>query len=347
MAKHNNIAFTPKHDKSAEKNNQKDTKVIHLNTQKDVADNLSAQQDHAKKTIAFYKEEMNKPGVSEKDKEKLGEAIETEKQFLSGMKDLGKEVKELNKEEQKLDQIEKEVDSTEKQIQAKKAKLIALDHEAEKAHEEVVEKHSKKEEKADKPAKKEKNRDRNLFNWARHIGTRAIAGVGLLKARAFAKVHHFFAKPQQIFSKELYKNARTNIKRIPKAIGTTISGALYKPHRGKEKFVDNFTDAGKTWGPDADDKNWFVRNGKKLTWFLGKPIKFGHNILRGVWHAPIELAESVRDAKWHWNPKNWDMKRLKFSKTKESFLKAFGWNRKGKKMDLNHLADKHEHKKAA
>ncbi len=128
-----------------------------------------------------------------------------------------------------------------------------------------------KEEKIEnKTEKKEKKWDLNPLNWARHIGTRALAGIAGLPSRVAAKAHHIIAKPQQILDKEFWKDLGKNIMKTPKAIWKTISGAVYRPDRGKEKLEDNFKDYGKTWGPDADDKNGFVRNAKKATWYAGK-----------------------------------------------------------------------------
>lgn len=142
---------------------------------------------------------------------------------------------------------------------------------------------------------------------------------------------------------------------------TTVTGAVYKPHRDKVKFEDNFKDYGPTFGPDAKDKNWFVRNGKKALWFGGKfamPTltagtwslfpKFFANVGRGLNHVIHETFEGIRDSKWHWNPKNWNLKTWKFSKTKESFGKAFSRNKKGKSPEGKTIAlSPKEEKKAA
>ena len=58
--------------------------------------------------------------------------------------------------------------------------------------------------------------------------------------------------------------------------------------------------------------------------------KFFANIGRGMNHAIHETFEGVRDSKRHWNPKKRNLKPWKFSKTLESFGKAFSWNKKGK-----------------
>lgn len=57
--------------------------------------------------------------------------------------------------------------------------------------------------------------------------------------------------------------------------------------------------------------------------------KFFANVGRGLNHVYHETLDGIRDSKWHWNPKNWNLKPRKYSKTKESFAKAFSWNKKG------------------
>lgn len=154
-----------------------------------------------------------------------------------------------------------------------------------------------------------------------------------------AKLKHIGARPQQLVSKQFYKDLWTNLLRTPKAILTTISGAVYKPHRDIAKFEDNFKDYGPEFA-NPTDKNAIVRNGKKALWYAGKvalPLgggvfsllpKFFANIGRGMNHAIHETFEGIRDSKWHWNPKKWNLKPWKFSKTQEAFGKAFSWNKK-------------------
>lgn len=229
-----------------------------------------------------------------------------------------------------------------------------------KATDKMIAKHSSNDHTSH--TKKEKKRDINPLNWVRHIGTRALSGIAGFPSRVMAKVKHIAARPQQLWSKQFYTDLGKNILRTPKAILTTISGAVYKPHRDIVKFEDNFKDYGPEFA-NATDKNAIVRNGKKALRGIGKvaaPItgglsllpKFFANVGRGINHAIHETFEGIRDSKWHWNPRKWNLKPWKFSKTQEAFGKAFSWNKKGipaggKTVDVTHFKEEHTHKKAA
>jgi len=138
-----------------------------------------------------------------------------------------------------------------------------------------------------------------------------------------------------------WKDLGKNIIKTPGAILTTITGAVYRPHRDKVSFVDNFKDYGPEFANPAD-KSAIVRGGKKALRFAGKVAaptmtagvwslmpKFFANVGRGMNHALVETAEGIRDSKRHWNPKKRNLKPWRYAKTKESFLKAVSWNKKG------------------
>lgn len=301
------MEFNPSHKNESTDKHSKGSKVIEL-TQKEVADNLKAQE----------------------------KALEKEKARIINI-------------ENTAAAVEEDIDE---QIAEKKAQLMELPVAEKKVVAEV------KEEK--KPAKKERKWDINPLNWARHIGTRALSGVLGFPSRVAAKVKHIVARPQQLWSKQLYKDIGKNILKTPKAILTTITGAFYKPHRDSVKFEDSFKDYGPEFA-NPTDKSKLMRVGKKALWGAGKvavPVtgglsllpKFFANVGRGMNHAIHETFEGIRDSKFHFNPMKWNLKSWKFSKTKEAFRKAFGWNVKGtpagKSVDVKHLAEK-EHKKAA
>lgn len=120
------------------------------------------------------------------------------------------EIKALEKEKVSVDA---DLDA---QIAKKKAHLIELS----KMEDQVVA--QIKEEK--KPAaKKEKKWDLNPLNWVRHIGTRALSGIGGFPYRLGAKMQHIVARPQQLWSKAFYKDIGKNILKTPKAMLTTIT----------------------------------------------------------------------------------------------------------------------------
>lgn len=274
--------------------------------------------------------------------------------IANNLKQMKEEDQALKKEQKALENIEHTAAAAEKEVENLRKQLAAM--EAQAAVQPQPAPHAAG---GKRPEKKERKRDINPLNRIRHVGTRALSGVVALPSRVAAKMNHIVARPQQLVSGGFWKDLGKNILKTPGAILTTLSGAVYKPHRDKVKFEDNFKDYGPTFGPDAADKNRLVRNGKKALWVGGKvaaPLgggvfsllpKFFANIGRGMNHFMHETTEGIRDSKRHWNPKNRNFRPWKYSKTKEAFGKAFSWNKKGKapaKVAHMHPA---EHKKAA
>jgi hypothetical protein len=149
-----------------------------------------------------------------------------------------------------------------------------------------------------------------------------------------------FARPQQLFTKQFWKDIGHNVVHTPEAILKTIWGTVNKDLRSTKKhtyFRNVVQDYGKTRWPDS--KNRF----KKTLWFLGKfvginpatwnitPVpKFGIHVNNGISLAIEETLQGVKNSKRHWNPKNWNLKSFNYAKTKEIFNKAFKWNHKNK-----------------
>ena len=67
-------------------------------------------------------------------------------------------------------------------------------------------------------------------------------------------MQHIYARPQQLISGGFWKDLGKNILKTPRAILTTLSGAVYRPHRDKVKFEDNFKDYGPEFA-NPTDKN--------------------------------------------------------------------------------------------
>ena len=283
--------------------------------------------------------EWGKDKVVKTTTEAITKNLDAEKKILH-------EKKALEKQQADLDLAEKsaaaEKEDTAKQIEEKKQ---ALEQPPVIEKKEVTVESKKKEEKGDdKDAKwwdkKGKKWDRNPGNRLRHISTRALSGIVALPSRIVAKGQHIIARPQQLWSKWFWKDIGKNIMRTPAAIWTTISGAVYRPHRDKVKFENNFKDYGPEFANPTDTSK-LVRWGKNALWFAGKVAaptltawvwsiapKFFANISRGANHFLHEAAEGLRDSKWHRNPKNRNLKPWKFSKTREAFAKAFSSNKK-------------------
>lgn len=189
----------------------------------------------------------------------------TQKSVADNLDAVKKQEKELEKQEARLENIENTVkaaeEETQKMIAEKKAELVTSEPVVEKKETKIIE--------LSKPAKKKGKWDINPLNWARHIGTRALSGIVGFPSRFAAKLHHIAARPQQLISGKFYKDLGKNIIKTPGAILTTLSGALYRPHRDKVKFEDNYKDYGPEFA-NPTDKSKIVRFGKKALWFGGK-----------------------------------------------------------------------------
>lgn len=85
------------------------------------------------------------------------------------------------------------------------AKLIAA-HKAALATENQSEKTTVSQAAPAKETKKKGKIDRNPLNWVRHIGTRALSGIGGFPSRVAAKLNHIVARPQQLVSGKFYKD---------------------------------------------------------------------------------------------------------------------------------------------
>lgn len=155
--------------------------------------------------------------------------------------------KKVEQAEAKLHEVEQRAAETQaaldKQIAEKKAQLAAMNTASEPASQSVAVAP------APQPAHTSKKGkiDWNPLNRVRHIGTRALSGVVGFPSRVAAKVNHIVARPQQLVSGGFRKDLGKNILKTPGAILTTLSGAVYRPHRDKVKFEDNFKDYGPTF----------------------------------------------------------------------------------------------------
>ena len=215
-------------------------------------------------------------------------------------------------------------------------KIIEDEAKKEDKEEEKTEKKEKKQKKEKKPRK----RDLNPLNWIRYGATRFVTGFIGTASLIWTKSRDVFARPQQVFTKQFWKDIGHNIAHIPEAIVKTIWGTVNKNLRSTKKhtyFRNTVQDYGKTRWPES--KNRF----KKTFWFLGKFIginpangsiipvpKFGIHIANGITLAIEETLQGVKNSKWHWNPKNRNFKSFDYAKTKEIFNKAFKWNHKNK-----------------
>lgn len=184
--------------------------------------------------------------------------------------------------------------------------------------------------------KKERKWDLNPLNRARYTGTRILSGVGGFGSRIAAKVNASIARPQDIFHPKYRTDMGKNIMKTPKAMLKSITGGVYKPHRKETQFEDIYKGYNPTRWPGAKKQKTaknVVRGVGKIAGFPvagGIPIipKFMANLTRGINHAVHETFEGIKDSKWHRNPKKWNLKTFKYSKTKEGFQRAFSRDKK-------------------
>lgn len=240
----------------------------------------------------------------------------------------------------KLPEEGKEKDKKE-EIKEKKAELVKEDKKPETKPEEKKPeaKPEVKEEKKPKEKKKRK-RDLNPLNWIKYGATRLATGVVGTAALIGTKSLDIVARPQQLFSKQFWKDIGHNIVHTPGAILKTIWGTFNKNLRSTKKHTYSrniFQDYGKS---RTETKNPV----KKVLWFLGKfvgvtpasgliwpvPSKFILHLSNGIWLSIEETLQWIKNSKRHWNPKNWNLKSFNYDKTKEIFKKAFKWNHKNK-----------------
>ena len=222
-----------------------------------------------------------------------------------------------------------------RQIEKNKKKLLeeAKTTTTEEKPKEKIEGTKKKE---SEKTKKERKRDLNPLNWARYTGTRILSGVGGFGSRIAAKINASIARPQDIFHPKYRTDMGKNIMKTPKAMLKSITGGVYKPHRKETQFEDIYKGYNPTRWPGAKKQKTaknVVRGVGKIAGFPvagGIPIipKFMANLTRGINHAVHETFEGIRDSKRHRNPKKWNLKTFKYSKTKEGFQRAFSRDKK-------------------
>ena len=60
-------------------------------------------------------------------------------------------------------------------------------------------------------------------------------------------------RPQVLAAKKFWSGMWKNTKNALGAMATTITGSVYRPHRNKFNFEDNFKDHGPSFGPKTMD----------------------------------------------------------------------------------------------
>lgn len=230
--------------------------------------------------------------------------------------------------EKKIESASETKPETKKEPEKKWEPVITVQSEDKKPEEKKEEK--KKETKIKKPWKV----DINPFNRARRRWTRALSWVVWFPFLALAKAEATLARPQDIFYRKYRTDMGKNLLRTPKTIIKWVTWAFYRPHRKETQFEDVFKWYGPTFGPTAKKHTRF----KRPLWLLSKPRKFIQNYYRSGDHFRHETIEGIKKSKRYRNPKKRNFKTFKYPKTRESFKRAFTWDKQPEeniKMDDN------------